>query len=86
MKNHVLLIGSVSFLRLWAVLGCIEKVVSTRPGFRELKEISAIAGVEVILYEETLLENFPLLEKKYFQESVDPYWIPLPAAKGGELK
>ncbi|MCI7402942.1 MAG: hypothetical protein SOY64_00675 [Pyramidobacter sp.] len=86
MKNHALLIGSASFLRLWSVLGCMEKIVPARVGFQELKEAGLASGAEAVLYEETLVKSFSSLEKKYFQESVDPYWIPLPAVEGGELK
>ena len=81
MKNHALLIGSASFLRLWSVLGCMEKIAPARPEPRKLKEVGLASGAE-----ETLFEGFSSREKKYFQESVDPYWIPLPAAEGGELK
>lgn len=86
MKNHVLLIGSASFLRFWSVLGCMEKIVPARSGFQELKEAGLASGAEAVLYEETFAESFSLWERKYFQESVAPYWIPLPAVEGGELK
>ena len=86
MKNHALLIGSASFLRLWSVLGCMEKIAPARPEPRKLKEVGLASGAEAVLYEETLFEGFSSREKKYFQESVDQYWIPLPAAEGGELK
>lgn len=83
MKGPLYLVGSQAFLRFWSVLGCPGEKLTVPVAAETLRNIGNRLPAQIILYEESLTENFSLAEQKYFQESVDPWWIPLPAAEGG---
>ena len=86
MNRYAILVGSPAFLRLWSFLGCKEYAISRPDHPEKLKKIISVenSAIRVVLYEETLLDRFSGQERKYFQESAEPCWIPLPSADGGE--
>ncbi|MDY3868678.1 MAG: hypothetical protein SOZ52_04855 [Pyramidobacter sp.] len=82
MKHHALVVGSPAFLRLWAVLGCEEKMFSEFMTAQELLLWGSEAHVDIVLYEEKLFDNFSSSQKAMFQKSTAPFWIPLPSVEG----
>ena len=84
MNRYAIIVGSPVFLRLWSFLGCKEYAVSYPCSLENLKKLGAEdRSIRVILYEESLLEQFSSQERNWFQESADPCWISLPSADGG---
>ncbi len=84
MKDLVFLVGSPAFLRQWTVLGCPGKEVPVPAAFEALDSLGTSSQARVVLYEEKILEGLTSAQIKYFRESAEPYWIPLPPAEGGE--